>query len=1120
MTRYRLFKILIAILMLTSAGNAAAQYAAHSVLAEGEWWKIGIAEEGIYRLGPDDADALAGCAVADIALYGHRSGPLATTNGSWRPDDLAEMPIQIVDQNGNGTFDANDYLLFYATGAVTWDYSTDLQRFVHTNHPYAKLNYVYLTISSGEHRRIAEHQQLTPSGDIISTCHSVALHENDLTNTHQTGQIWVGERFNSSTPSRNIGLTLPAAPTGGVKVRYALATVSTAASAFDIALNGTVRNVRFNSGARHTTTLEEFAGSSSPTLTFTLTYSYAESMAAGYLDYIEVDALTPMAMSGSFTAMRTEAIGATAKRYRVEGTSSQTRVWDVTEYNGVVEMPVTRSGSTLTFDGIADTWRTYIAFNSSAFRTPASISRLANQDLHGAANPELLIVCHPSLRAQAERLASLHSINDDLATLVVTQDEVFNEFSSGQRDPIAIRELLRMFRTRAQNNATLAAPRHLLLFGKGTYDNKNLLDNDLTTVVTYETAASFDNDGLSMGTDDIMTYLDDGEGLSLSSTMDVSVGRLPAKNAAEAAHLVDKIEGYMMRRDLMQEGIRGDWRNCVALLADDADPSCSGDTAFTHSSEFIARRITAQYPQFTVDKIYADAYVQQSGADGSFYPDVNNALKKRMDYGCLLLNYIGHGSSQYIGTERFMMKSHISTYANRLQLPFFITSTCTFGRFDDPGETCGAEEFLLADGAGIACLAASRPISHVQEVNADMVLQALNPANTIGDAIRIAKNNRTTTQALTLMGDPALRLSHPRHSVVVTAVNGRPVDSLRADTALVLSEVTIEGEIQDAEGLLVDDFDGIIYPEVYDRPRQTRTLANDNDGCEVDFTMQNSLLYKGSTTVSGGHFRYQFTVPRDVAYKFDKARLAHYAKSASDDAAGAYGNLWLGGFDESVDIRETRPEIRLFMNDTNFHNGGITDANPTLLALLSDSIGINAVGSGLGHDITALIDDNPNNLIILNDFYETDINDERLGIIRYNLTGLAAGRHTITLKAWNIFNYSSNAEIVFYVHGTDTTTTRFDAEPNPASDHTRLRLEHNCKGTVASITLEIYDMMGHRVKGCTPPVSADGYVAGPVDWDLVSDGGTRVSPGVYIARFTITTQDGERIADQGKIIVK
>ena len=331
--------------------------------------------------------------------------------------------------------------------------------------------------------------------------------------------------------------------------------------------------------------------------------------------------------------------------------------------------------------------------------------------------------------------------------------------------------------------------------------------------------------------------------------------------------------------------------------------------------------------------------------------------------------------------------------------------------------------------------------------------------------------------------------------------------------------MTIEGEIRDSEGNRVEDFDGTLYAVVYDRERKAKTLANDNEGCEVSYTLQNSMLYKGHTTVSNGKFSYHFTVPRDVAYQFERCKLSHYAKSGTADATGAYKELLLGGFDESVVLSETRPTVKLYMNDTTFVNGGITDDSPTLLVSLFDSIGINAVGSGLGHDITALLDGNAGNIIILNDLYESDISDERYGSIRYQLSGLASGRHTLTVKAWNIFNYSTQATITFNVHLPDSVTTQLRAYPNPATTQAHLLMEHNSKELLANATLDIYSMQGQRVRTFTPTVNGDSYTVGPVVWDLRAENGQRVPAGVYMTRFLCTTVAGETIAVTGKIIV-
>lgn len=1108
---------LAALALLVLACGARAQHVAHSVLATGRWWKLDIGQTGIYRLATSDLASLAGQRVADIALYGHPGGTLDPTNGNPRPDDLEEMAIDIHDLNGNGTFDEGDYILFYASGPDRWYYSEGLGRHLHERHPYAATNSVYLTIAGGAHKRIGLSDELTPSGETITSCRVAAVYERDLTNTHESGQIWVGEKFYGGTNQHSVSVALPGVASGNVKVSYGLASVSGAAAQFRVSCNGAARTHTIAGDNPYRIFFEEFAGGSNSTLTFSFTYTPGENLAAGYLDYVEADAATALAMHGTEMDFYIPAAEGTHS-HRMTNAAGVT-VWDVSDYNAVQAMRSTVSGNTLTFNAQTDSERHYVAFTGSDFAAPAAITPLPNQDLHGAPNPDMVIVCLANCRAQAQRLAALHSIHDNLEVLVATQEEVFNEYASGRKDPLAVRELMRTYWLRAQADSSLRTPRYLLLFGKGTYDNRDLLGNGTATLVTYQSPTSFDDDGASYASDDLFGFLHDGESGIGYESLDLSIGRLPAQDSSEAAHLVNKIENYLNRSDMMVEGIRGDWRNSVALLADDADPSCAGDTTFTWSQEVTARQIGTLYPQYNIDKIYADAYIQQSGADGSFYPDVNNALKKRLDYGCMLLNYIGHGSAQYIGTERYMQRGDIDNYRNFNQLPFFITSTCTFGRYDMVGGECGAEAFVLAKGAGIGCLAASRPISHVQTVNTEMVMQALNPANAIGDAVRIAKNRHGTAPAITLIGDPALRLSFPKYRVVVTAINGHGVVPGQADSALVLSTVTVEGEIRDANGQLVSDFDGVIYPQVYDRVVAAHTLANDNEGCEVFFTQQKNLLYKGRDSVQGGRFSYHFVVPRDVAYKFERGKLSHYAKSATEDASGAYTDLLFGGFDETVDLRETRPAIRLFINDTNFRDGGMTDENPTLLAMLYDSVGINAVGSGLGHDITAIVDGNANDLTVLNDFYETDIDDEHRGTVRYTFSGLSRGWHSITFKAWNIYNYSGSETIHFCVHGSDTAASAaFVAYPNPASSEVWMRVEHNVE--VANAVIDIYDRMGRRVRTLSPTAAESSYVVGPVRWDLRSDSGATVARGIYLTRCTLTTADGQTLVERGKIVVK
>lgn len=1097
------------------------EFAAHSLLREGQWIQLAIPVSGVYAISTGEVPQLEGVSTHAIALYGTDGLMLNYSNRAYHPDDLSPISISIQDQNGNQHFDAEDRILFYAEGPITWRYDDYLQQFVHHRHSYDTKNYVFLRIGGAEGSKVAAAPS-TNGNTTIDSYTAFALYEEEKTNIANSGQLWLGERFHSGTLIRQFTIQFPGNASGNAKLRVGLCNASEGYADFKVTVGSNSRTLNFSPRALYQTLSMETALNAPSSLTCQIEYSPYTNGNVGYLDYIEATATVPLHFNGGQMGFRntTHPSEGTA-RFQMSNATSTIRIWDVTRLDSVREISLTSASGTASFGDHCNTTHEYIAFDGTQYLTPEITGTIAAQDIHGASNPDMVIVTHRDFKEEADRIATLHTLYDGMEVMVVTQEEVFNEFSGGKKDPMAIRQMMRLFYNRQKADPQLNAPTHLLLFGKATYDNRNLLENNFATLVTFQAPQAFSTDCSVSPSDDFFAYLDDSEEGFEFRGIDISVGRLPAKNKNEALLMVDKIERYMTREDLQYANLRGDWRTFVALLADDADPSCPGDKDFCASSEYLANRINESYPWITLDKIYADAYTQESGAIGSYYPDVNNALKQRMDYGCLLLNYIGHGSDQYIGTERYMELSDIANYSNLKQLAFFVTSTCSFGKYDRLDGMCGSEAFVLAPGAGVACLAAARPISHMRTFNSELVMQALARGNTIGDAVRRAKNTYPQNQnrAITLIGDPALQLSFPEHQVRVTQINGKAVEEGVADSVKVLSRVTVEGVITNAEGNVLTDFNGWLFPVVYDRKAQCRTLANDNEGTEVDFTQQKSILYKGRDSVVNGHFSYSFIVPRDVAYQYDYGKLSHYAKSATSDAAGAYQNILFGGFDETIDITEIRPEIRLFINDSNFRNGGLTDANPRIFAIVNDEVGINAVGSGLGHDITAIVDGNVNNVYVLNDFYETDINDIHRGYINYGLLNLSPGRHSITVKVWNIFNYSNSATIDFVVGNSDSTQIgQFACHPNPATNRTQIRVEHNGNDAIASAQIEIFDLLGRKVKAFDPVVDNDSFVIGPIEWDFRNQAGAVVAPGMYVARVVITTTAGEHITATTKIV--
>lgn len=1074
-----------------------------SVLSSGRWWKMDVSQDGIHRLTTAEAPALAGMRCDSIAVYGGRGGMLELKNSLTPLDDLAQVATQILDRNGNGTFDAGDELLFYAEGPDQWRYDSDLLRWIFRRHAYATSNCYYLTASCPTPLRIATAEAAEPLASIST--HTVVTHvDNDLVSPFRSGQLWMGERFSSATPTRTFTLTLPSTPVSGAKIRYALTSVSASTGTFTVSTAGYSQQTSIPSTTVYTTVMDETAVSSS-NYTFILSYRSAENSANGYLDYIELTAHAAIAFDGGQLTVRNDQLQYAPTAFHTTAQNAF-RVWDVTDAGAERELTVNAA----TWVDSTNRPRQYLLFDGSHYLVPDAITPLNNQDLHGSPAADLVIITLPQYLEQARRLAALHEIFDGIDATVVTDLQVFNEYSTGQQDPIAFRSHLRWLRSQYPSQP----PRYLTLFGKGTFDNRNLLGSPTPTLATYQTPYSFDDDGRSYASDDILGFLSENATGSSAEQLDASVGRLPARDTAEARHLVDKIEAYITRRDLDDESQRGDWRNYVALLADDADPGSPHDSIFAHSSEVVARNILQRYPQLHIDRLYADSYHQSSGAIGSYYPDLNNALRQRINYGCLLLNYIGHGSIDYIGTERYIEFADLAAYTNTDRLPLLVTSTCSYGHFDQPDALCGAEAATLAPAGMIATISAARPISHVERFNNEVVMNTLNPANTIGDALRMAKNRYASPLCIGITGDPALRLSQPENRIHVTHINAQPVDDSTDVQADVLSRVTVSGEIRDKEGVLLTDFDGTVYPVVYDRPVRATTLANDNPGTEVAFSQQKNILYKGSHPVSGGRFEYSFIVPRDVSYRYDYAKLSHYAKSASDHASGSYLRLMLGGMSDSADISHTPPLIRLYIGDTNFRPGGITGPNPTLLALITDSAGIN-IGTGLGHDITATLDDNPGSLMVLNDLYQPDIADSRLGTVAYTLEDIAPGCHTLTLKAWNIFGISATATTTFTVRGTDTLVlSDLQCSPNPATTYTDFSLRTNTPNRIATVELQIYNSRGQLILTQTPAISTQGYIIGPVRWDV-----SEVPPGIYLARMLLTDTDGNTRQATAKCIV-
>ncbi len=1133
----RNFQIALAVLLLLHV-NLNAQvfkdsYSSSSKLSGGLWFRIAITADGIYRI---DFSKLRQMGLSDPShprIFGNNFGQLSYYNDDPKPDDLKEIPIQLNTGN-DGIFNEGDYLLFYGQGTTRWKYDTAANRYNYLPHNYSDTAFYFITSDQVPGKQITTAIEPSLSVNYTSTESDVLfVHEQDDENLIRSGREWfqpvssihIDPGFTDLSTSEIIKYDIRVAARASVPTTFRIYEGTSEKKSIDVQAvnlyddNGTYAQITDSTGSFT-------ASSSAPTYDIKFSAN-GESGAHGWLDRVTLQGRKLNSFSGSVNQYRDSKSVAAGRitAFSVRSTDIDPIIWDVTDpYNSKL-IQYTRNGGDISFKASSDTLKTFIAFNLARVLVPViKTAAISNQDLHGSAPADMIIVTHPLFKRYAEKLAALHLKNDELISEIVTPDQIYNEFSGGIRDIAAIRNFLRMKYIKQKNGAHPL--RYLLLFGDGSYENRTPPPDNPDFIPTYQSLNSTDVVS-SFTSDDFYGLLDDGEG-EAEGSVDIGIGRLPVSDTIQAGIVLSKIKKYLDPANM------GDWKNIICLTADDED----GNTHMA-DAEGLASILKDSVPVFNVDKIYLDAFKQTTSANGQSYPEVNTAINNRINAGCLIYNYTGHGNENGFAAEGVVTTKDINSWNNGGKLPLFITATCEFSRFDDivmnvathqmAGKESGGEMVLMnKNGGGIALMSTTRVVYSAPnyDLNKNIFNVAFNhdtDGNTLafGDIIRIAKNNSGTgpnKRNFTLLGDPALKLAYPYFGKVITdSINNVSVydnvDSLKA-----LSLVTIAGHVENLTGSILNDFEGVISPIVYDKPNKIKTLANDG-GQSMTFEQMNNVLYSGKTTAKNGKFRFSFIVPRDINYNFGPGKISYYANNSKEDMNGSFSDIIIGGFSKTATADTSGPDIKLFMNDTLFRNGGLTDNKPRLLAIIDDPDGINATGSAIGHDITGILDNNPDNSFILNNYFENDFNNFMKGRVNYDLAGLTVGLHYLTVKAWDNLNNSSEKTISFRVSGEKFKIQNLINYPNPFTNETNIILEHNRPDNELSIIVKIYNTEGKLIRILQTKIIPNGYILPPVTWNGNEEGGQKAGKGIYPYSVTITTANGETAIASGRMII-
>ncbi|MFZ5942383.1 MAG: type IX secretion system sortase PorU [Bacteroidota bacterium] len=1116
-------------------GASTGSYSENSVLAAGNWYKIRVSSSGIHKLSYEQLQQIGLSNPALVRIYGAGAVQLPEDYSRGSYDDLSPLGFYM-DKGSDNLFGPGDFILFYARGPVEWNYDQSTEMFVQHLHDYSLYGCYFLTDSQGASADLPLAALSSGQSTHSVTSYDLRLYrEKEQYNLLGSGREWFDDVF--SLESR---ISYPFALSGPdmeepVKILVRVAAQSNVSSYFSVKANNSLLgsiSIPATNLSSYTSTYA-FEGSKvysrlpdQETLTVTLEYSKPETDSRGWLNYITVNARAALSFSGNEMVIadhRSAGYGNVAE-FSLDNAPENLMVWEITDETDPARVNYTRSGTQAIYRIAADEIRTFIAFRpDGTFPSPEWESgdgaKVENQNLHGLSSPDLIIVCPPLFLEQAERLADHRRVHDNMEVAVITEEQVFNEFSSGTPNVAAIRNFLKMFYDRGVNGEV---PAYLLLFGDGSVDNRTQTDNNPNMILTYQSEESLEP-VKSYVSDDFYGLLDTGEQLK-TGLLDIGIGRFPVSTTEEAEAVVDKIIAYD------DPSTMGDWRNYICFIGDDEDGNIHMQQA-----DQLAQKVETEYPAYNINKIYLDAFPQVSTPTGERYPDVTQAINDQMNRGALIINYTGHGGTGGLAHEQILTVTDINNWTNRNRLPLFMTATCEFSRYDeydsgkDLEKTSAGEDVLLnPDGGGIGLftttrLVYSQPNFILNEKFYEIIFKkdSANLGYRLGDIIAYSKNKAGTglnKLNFTLLGDPSQKLVYPGHRVLADSVNHITLAEY-SDTISALDFVTVSGHIETCDGAPFPGFNGVVYPVVFDKSKQVITLANDG-GNTMSFNDRSSVLYKGKATVAEGKFSFGFYVPKDINYLAGTGKISFYANDSLNDAHGATSAIVIGGDAMQYFEDDQGPEIAVYMNDTLFRDGGITDPDPELLIRITDNYGINTTGNGIGHDITATLDGDRANSVVLNNYYQAGIDSYRWGEVRYPYADLEEGLHHVNVKAWDIHNNSAEFMLSFIVVINDKLVLdQLFNYPNPFRDETYFNVTHNRPDQLYKVTVEIYNISGGLEKRIVTSSYSSGYRIDPVYFDGKSDGGSALGEGIYIYRVTLENSEGETATGSGRLLL-
>lgn len=1113
----------------------------NSVLASGDWYRFYIEKSGVYKISKSFLQSLgfdpSKVDPRRIKIYGNGGKMLPLANNIYYPEDLTENTIQVVGEN-DGIFNNEDYILFYGEGVENWNSESQ------TNlNLYDTKSYYYITAAGSDGKRILNANQPTGNSTLeLNTFDDYQFHEVDKTNIAHLGRQWFGESFDINQEQefefnfQNIDTSIP------VKIEINAASAAYTPTSFAVSANGqSVGTINFQALVpisdqkfydKKLAANSSFTGAENVKIKLTYNNNGVPG-SKGYLDYINLIAKRKLLGTGKQFKFQYDLAGSTAGivNYTIGNAAGISQIWDITDlYN--ISKTENNNQATFSFKASLGEIKKYIAVDATDYFTPLkeNQSKIANQNLKGTLfrntqnsfqDIDYVIVTPKFLVSQAEKLAGFHRTYSNLNVKVIALENIYQEFSSGKQDIAAIRNCIRYI----YNNASSPEKKikYLNLFGDASFDYKNRITNNNNIVPIYQSMISNTTGEASFASDDFYGLMDANEGVVVFpfGGIDIATGRMLVSDNAQASEMVNKVLEYHDTKSY------GNWRNNIVMVSDDSDQA-SDATIQSHQNN-LADVISTQKPFFNIDKILLDSYTQEASAGGSRYPKARTDLFNAFEKGALVFNYLGHGGEDGLASERIWEKSDGQNLNNQYKYPLFITITCEFSRFDDPTRpTAGEYTYWNPKGGAISMLTTIRAIGQFNaedfndSLSKNLFSYGSNQYTTIAETLRISKNENpsSASNVIFYIGDPALMLAIPKPRINLTKVNdiviSQPIPDFKS-----LSKIKITGEITDENNTLLSNYNGELFTAIFDKLITTSTLNNDGYSPAMSFKILGETIFRGNASVTNGHFEFSFVVPRDIRVPVDYGRISFYSKKNQilENQSGYNTTIKIGGINENAPQDNISPKVKLYMNDETFVSGGITNESPFLLAFLEDENGINTA-SGIGHDIVAILDGDVSNPFILNDYYQTKLDDYTSGNLRFPLRNLAAGMHTISFTAWDVYNNPVTSEIQFIVVGDESLTlTHVLNYPNPFSTYTQFWFSHNRPYEPLDVQIQVMTITGKVVWTKNQVITTEGFLSREISWDGKDDFGDRIGKGVYIYKLTVKSNLTNKKAEKYEKLV-